>query len=119
MTILADRFHFYNIIYNVVENAVKYAGEKPEITIHWKEKPNNYELQFLDNGQGIPEKDLPFIFDKFYRVSREDNKEIEGFGIGLSYVKKICQLHHWNVSISNTINGLQITICIPKKDIYE
>lgn len=119
ITILADRFHFYNIIYNIIENAVKYANEKPEITITWKESPKDYELQFLDNGQGIPEKDLPFIFDKFYRVSREDNKEIEGFGIGLSYVKKICQLHHWNVTIANTSNGLQITIRIPKKDIYE
>lgn len=119
IAILADRFHFYNIIYNIVENAVKYAGEKPEITIRWKKNPSDYELQFLDNGKGIPEKDLPFIFDKFYRVSREDNKEIEGFGIGLSYVKKICQLHHWNVTIANTSNGLQITIRIPKKDIYE
>jgi two-component system, OmpR family, phosphate regulon sensor histidine kinase PhoR len=119
ITILADRFHFYNIIYNVIENAVKYANENPEIEISWKESPKDYELQFLDNGQGIPEKDLPFIFDKFYRVSREDNKEIEGFGIGLSYVKKICQLHHWNVTIANTSNGLQITIRIPKKDIYE
>jgi len=119
ITILADRFHFYNIIYNIIENAVKYANENPEITITWKESPKDYELQFLDNGQGIPEKDLPFIFDKFYRVSREDNKEIEGFGIGLSYVKKICQLHHWKATIANTTNGLQITICIPKKDIYE
>ena len=119
ITILADRFHFYNIIYNIIENAVKYANENPEIEISWKENQRDYELQFLDNGQGIPEKDLPFIFDKFYRVSREDNKEIEGFGIGLSYVKKICQLHHWNVTIANTSNGLQITIRIPKKDIYE
>jgi two-component system, OmpR family, phosphate regulon sensor histidine kinase PhoR len=119
ITILADRFHFYNIIYNVIENAVKYANEKPKIEISWKENQSNYELQFLDNGQGIPEKDLPFIFDKFYRVSREDNKEIEGFGIGLSYVKKICQLHRWKVAIANTTNGLQITIRIPKKDIYE
>lgn len=117
--ILADRFHFYNIIYNIIENAVKYANENPEIKISWKENQRDYELQFLDNGQGIPEKDLPFIFDKFYRVSREDNKEIEGFGIGLSYVKKICQLHRWKLAIANTTNGLQITIRIPKKDIYE
>jgi len=119
ITILADRFHFYNIIYNIIENAVKYANENPEIKISWKENQRDYELQFLDNGQGIPEKDLPFIFDKFYRVSREGNKEIEGFGIGLSYVKKICQLHRWKVAIANTVNGLQIIIRVPKKDIYE
>lgn len=119
ITILADRFHFYNIIYNIVENAVKYAGENPEIAITWKENQKDYELQFLDNGKGIPEKDLPFIFDKFYRVSRLDSKEIEGFGIGLSYVKKICQLHHWKVTITNTTNGLQIIIRIPKENIYE
>lgn len=119
ITLLADQFHFYNIVYNIVENAVKYGGNNPEITITWKKKQKEYELQFLDNGEGIPEKDIPFIFDKFYRVSREDSKEIEGFGIGLSYVKKIGDLHRWKTIIANSPNGLLVTIHIPKKDIYE
>jgi two-component system phosphate regulon sensor histidine kinase PhoR len=66
-----------------------------------QEKNKKLVIQISDNGSGIPEKDLSFIFDKFYRVAREDSKEIEGFGIGLSYVKKICNMHHWKIEIKN------------------
>lgn len=68
---------------------------------------------------GIPPKDLPFIFDKFYRVERKDSNEIEGFGIGLSYVKKICELHGWKVFVKNTNPGLSFSIQIPNTDIHE
>ena len=61
------------------------------------------------------------MFDKFYRVARKNNKEIEGFGIGLAYVKKICELHEWKIKLANKKNshGLIVIIEIPKKDIYE
>jgi two-component system phosphate regulon sensor histidine kinase PhoR len=62
-------------------------------------------------------KDIPFVFDKFYRVSRANNKEIEGFGIGLAYVKKICELHNWKIQLANTNNGLDAIITMPKKDV--
>ena len=76
-------------------------------------------MNFIDNGVGIPENDLPFIFDKFYRVTRKDNKDIEGFGIGLSYVKRVCEWHKWSVSVkNNAIKGITISIQINKKD-YE
>jgi len=97
----ADKFHFYNVLFNLVDNAVKYSGEKPKIKLKVKEKNKKLVIQISDNGSGIPEKDLSFIFDKFYRVAREDSKEIEGFGIGLSYVKKICDMHHWKIEIKN------------------
>lgn len=113
----ADDFHFYNILYNIVENAVKYGGGIPEITFILNEQKNYFELHIVDNGNGVPEKDLPFIFDKFYRVEREDSKEVEGFGIGLAYVKKICQLHDWDIKASTSSEGLSISIIIPKKDI--
>ena len=74
-------------------------------------------MSFSDNGSGIPMKDLPFIFDKFYRVAREDNKDIEGFGIGLSYVKRICDLHKWKVSLKNNSGkGILFKILINKED---
>lgn len=111
----ADEFHFYNLLYNLVDNAIKYGTEKPEIAIKVVSNNNKQTIQLNDNGPGIPEKDLPFIFDKFYRVSRKDNEEIEGFGIGLAYVKKICELHHWKIKVKNTANGLQTDIEIPKK----
>lgn len=115
----ADEFHFYNILYNIVDNAIKYAKENPEVTVMVNENKKYVDLSITDNGAGVSDKDLPFIFDKFYRVERKDSKEIEGFGIGLAYVKKICQLHNWKISASSTSSGLTILIQIPKTDIYE
>jgi two-component system phosphate regulon sensor histidine kinase PhoR len=118
-SLIADEFHFYNLIYNLIDNAVKYSGDEPKIKITTAENDKTIALIFNDNGPGIPEKDLPFVFDKFYRIIRNDSEEIEGFGIGLAYVKKICDLHNWQIEALNAENGLLIIIKIPKKDIYE
>lgn len=117
----ADEFHFYNLLFNLFDNAVKYSVEKPIIEVDLKEVEKKYILSISDNGSGIPEKDLPFVFDKFYRVVRQNNKDIEGFGIGLAYVKKICELHNWKIKIVNKKEdyGLIVSIEIPKKDIHE
>jgi two-component system phosphate regulon sensor histidine kinase PhoR len=115
----ADEFHVYNILFNLVDNAVKYSGLSPKIEIVVTEINQQLSIQIKDNGCGIPTKDLPFVFDKFYRVSRQDIKNIEGFGIGLSYVKKICDLHRWKITIANnTDKGIVVTIIINQKD-YE
>jgi two-component system phosphate regulon sensor histidine kinase PhoR len=115
----ADEFHIYNILFNLVDNAVKYSGLSPKIEIVVTEINQQLSIQIKDNGCGIPTKDLPFVFDKFYRVTRQDIKNIEGFGIGLSYVKKICDLHRWNITIANNADkGIVVTIIINQKD-YE
>jgi len=115
----ADEFHIYNILFNLVDNSVKYSGLSPKIEIVVTEINQQLSIQINDNGCGIPTKDLPFVFDKFYRVTRQDIKNIEGFGIGLSYVKKICDLHRWKITISNNSDkGIVVTIIINQKD-YE
>ena len=117
--IQADEFHFYNVLYNIMDNAVKYSGLNPIIQIQSKENEKGLLLKFSDNGVGIPANDLPFVFDKFFRVAREDSKDIEGFGIGLSYVKRVCEWHKWKVDAKNNEEkGLTITIQINKND-YE
>lgn len=115
----ADEFHMYNILFNLVDNAVKYSGLSPKIQVVVAEINQQLSIQIIDNGCGIPPKDLPFVFDKFYRVSRQDIKNIEGFGIGLSYVKKICDLHRWKITISNNSDkGIVVTIIVNHRD-YE
>jgi two-component system phosphate regulon sensor histidine kinase PhoR len=115
--IKADEFHIYNILFNLVDNAVKYTDISPKIEIDVTEINKQLSIQIKDNGCGIPAKDLPFVFDKFYRVSRKDISNIEGFGIGLSYVKKICDLHHWKIGITNNSDkGITVTIQINSKD---
>ncbi|WP_236564848.1 sensor histidine kinase KdpD [Flavobacterium sp. MK4S-17] len=115
---MGDQFHFYNIAYNIVENAVKYGCEFPEINITIEQKGRYLNLNFSDNGPGIPSQHIDYVFDRFYRVPRENKKEVEGFGIGLFYVKKICEMHGWKISIKNNEGqGLTITVSIPKANI--
>ena len=117
--IQADEFHFYNVLYNIMDNAVKYSGLNPIIQIQSKENERGLLLKFSDNGVGIPANDLPFVFDKFFRVAREDNKDIEGFGIGLSYVKRVCEWHKWKVfATNNEEKGITISVQINKNN-YE
>lgn len=111
-----DVFHVTNIIYNIIDNAVKYSKGICIIKVEANQLKNKTILSFADNGSGIPEKDLPFVFDKFYRVKRKDKDEIEGFGIGLAYVQKICELHNWKINLKNN-NGLTVNIEIPNTDI--
>jgi two-component system phosphate regulon sensor histidine kinase PhoR len=106
-----DEFHFTNLIYNLIDNSIKYCENEPKITIKIVEENGFIRLDFIDNGIGISVKNMPFIFDKFYRISSNKSTEINGFGLGLYYVKKICDLHHWKIlAKNNSDNGITISI---------
>lgn len=114
-TILADEFHFTNIVYNIIDNSVKYCTEKPEVLISIIEEKNGLRINFTDNGIGVSAQNIPHLFDKFYRENNKKSNEINGFGLGLFYVKKIGTQHHWKITANNnTSKGLQISILIPK-----
>ena len=114
--IRADEFHFTNIIYNLIDNSIKYCEKKPDIHITISEENKILKLEFSDNGIGISKKNLSFIFDKFYRIPSNKSNEVNGFGLGLYYVKKICTLHHWKINAKNNLeNGITITLLIPFK----
>ncbi|WP_310380223.1 HAMP domain-containing sensor histidine kinase [Flavobacterium sp.] len=113
-SIQADVFHFTNIVYNLLDNAIKYCEVNPKIVISIRAEKNHINLSFSDNGIGIPTKDLNFIFDKFYRIPTKKSNEVNGFGLGLYYVKKICILHKWKIfAANNTTKGITISIVIP------
>ncbi|WP_289662397.1 sensor histidine kinase [Flavobacterium panacagri] len=115
-SIETDSFHFGNLVYNLLDNAVKYCNEKPEIKIKIIEENNCLKLEFNDNGIGINPKKISFIFDKFYRVQNEKSNEVNGFGLGLYYVKEICSLQSWKIKAeNNTEKGVTITLSIPYK----
>ncbi len=114
-SIAADAFHFTNIVYNLIDNSIKYCSENPEIIISISENNKKIRLDFTDNGIGVSDKNLNFIFDKFYRIPSVKSNEVTGFGLGLYYVKKICAQHHWKIFATNNIEkGLTISIEIPK-----
>lgn len=114
LSILADEFHFTNIVYNLLDNSIKYCETKPEILISSVKDSKGLYLKFKDNGIGIPAKNINHIFDKFYRVPSNNSDEINGFGLGLFYVKKIVQQHNWKISVeNNTDKGITITLFFP------
>ena len=113
--IAADEFHFTNVVYNIMDNAVKYNDSVPEITITIHETPKELIFEFRDNGIGITASELGSIFDKFYRAATPKRNEVAGFGLGLFYVKKICNLHQWKISLKNNSDqGVTVTIRMPK-----
>ncbi len=112
----ADEFHVSNVIYNIIDNAVKYNDETPEIKIRFQNLDKEIKLDFIDNGIGIEPSELNAIFDKFYRIPTAKRNEVGGFGLGLFYVKRICSLHNWKITIVNNENaGIKVSISIPKK----
>ena len=111
-----DVFHFSNLVYNLLDNAVKYCSEQPQITIQVNLENQVLKLSFIDNGIGISPKNIPFIFDKFYRAQNEKSNEVNGFGLGLYYVKEICNLQNWKIKAENNLEkGITITLSIPYK----
>ncbi len=111
--ILADKVHLSNVIYNLLDNANKYSPETPKICISTKNIDNNLVLSISDNGIGISKENQKKIFDKFFRVSTGNIHDVKGFGLGLSYVKRIVDLHHADISIESAKNkGTTISIKI-------
>ena len=114
ISVVADEFHFTNIIFNLIENSIKYCETKPEIIISSDKDSKGLYLKFKDNGMGIPAKSINHIFDKFYRVNANKSDEINGFGLGLFYVKKVVQQHGWKIFVeNNTDKGITVTLFIP------
>jgi two-component system phosphate regulon sensor histidine kinase PhoR len=113
--ILADEFHLSNLVYNLIDNSIKYSDESPDIQIKITKEKDLVKVEFTDNGIGIPQKNLSYIFDKFYRIPGHRSNEVTGFGLGLYYVKKICLLHKWKINaINNFSKGITISLLIPQ-----
>ncbi|PRB01084.1 two-component sensor histidine kinase [Chryseobacterium sp. MYb7] len=113
-SVMADEFHFTNIIYNLLDNSIKYCETQPVIKISAHKDSKGLYLKFKDNGMGIPAKNIPHIFEKFYRVHTKRSEEVNGFGLGLFYVKKVVQQHHWKISVENNEDkGITTTLFFP------
>ena len=103
---------------NVVGNAVKYSKKTSSpVAIRVRTGPESNTVEVRDEGVGIPEKDLPFIFEPFYRVDPSRSRESGGFGLGLSLCKNIMEAFHGSISIQSTAGkGTIVQLQFPRND---
>ncbi len=116
-----DELHFSNIVYNLLDNAVKYAKDNQPIRLKvrtWNksERKNTISLSIEDNGIGIPSDQLSKVFEKFHRVPTGNIHKVRGFGLGLAYVKKMVIRHKGYITVESTPSvGTKFEITIPLK----
>ncbi len=115
--ISADELHLGNVITNLIDNAIKYKSDIPKIKIELGQTANQVFFSVTDNGIGISKVDQLRIFEKFYRVESGNIHNIKGFGLGLSYVKKIVDIYGGNIDVKSKVRqGTCFTVYLPKSD---
>ena len=117
-----DRFYWTQILFNLVENALKQNPEIPLVVeIGWRETKDDLVIWVSDNGIGIPAADLPFIFRRFYRVEKHHSQaEIKGTGLGLSIVRRAIEAHNGNIEVTSTPGEItRFAISLPAETIHQ
>ena len=109
-----DNVHFTNMISNLVDNAIKYSGKEPAISVSTLNRNEKLIVLVKDSGIGIKKEDQRKIFEKFYRVPTGNIHNVKGFGLGLSYVKRIVEEHLGSVSVKSEPGmGTEFEISFP------
>jgi two-component system phosphate regulon sensor histidine kinase PhoR len=115
LSVKADKEKIEQTITNLIDNAVKFNKEKGHLKIYAKEEDNEVKIIIEDSGAGIPTKDIPRIFERFYRVDKTRSRELGGTGLGLSIVKHIVELHSGKVGVESTEGlGSKFWFTLPK-----
>ena len=111
----ADRTHLTNVVYNLLDNALKYSNKSPKITIEITENEKNINLIIADDGIGIEPVYQGKVFEKFFRVPTGDTHDVKGYGLGLSYVASVVQQHGGEVKLDSVLEkGSRFMITLPK-----
>ena len=117
LQLTADRFHLYNLLSTLLDNALKYAGEEAEVTLSATAIDNGVELRVSDTGCGIAREHLPHLFDKFYRVPTGDLQPTRGYGLGLYYARRVAEMHGGTIVAQSRVGkGTTIIVTIPNHE---
>lgn len=114
MTIYVDPFYFNSCLRNLLDNAIKYSGDKPIILVTSRKEKNNINIAVADNGSGIPKRDQDNVFNEFFRSSGESS--VKGHGMGLYSIKQIVKAHSGKIKLDSEVGkGTVFSIIIPDK----
>ena len=112
---MGDRTKLNQVLYNLIDNAMKYTQDGGRIQVSLEERGENLVWRVEDNGVGIPPKDLEHIFDRFYRVDKARSRETGGTGLGLSIVRQLVQMHGGQVTVESELKrGSCFTVTLPR-----
>jgi two-component system phosphate regulon sensor histidine kinase PhoR len=112
-----DRLHLLSVVYNLLDNALKYAKESPQIDISLTGTDDEVTMKVKDNGIGIPPEYQGKVFDKFFRVPHGDTHNAKGYGLGLSYAAQVIHKHGGTISVESTPgSGTSFTFVLPKQN---
>ena len=115
VTIYADQFHLTNAITNLIDNAVKYSPDAPQVILSAKKTKEGVVISCSDKGIGISKEDRKKIFEKLYRVPKGNIHNVKGFGLGLNYVQTVIEKHGGTIEVKSEINkGSTFEMFIPK-----
>ena len=116
----ADKLHITNVIYNLLDNSLKYSSKSPLVTISTRDVIGGLIIRIKDNGIGIAKDNHKRIFEKLFRVPTGDLHNVKGFGLGLSYVKSIINLHNGKIMVESKLgNGSTFTVNLKSSKILE
>jgi two-component system phosphate regulon sensor histidine kinase PhoR len=111
---MADKNHFENLVFNLLDNAIKYCTNNPKIIVSTIVKAKKVHISVEDNGIGIDEKYRKKVFYKFFRVPTGNIHNVKGFGLGLDYVKNVAKAHKWKILLDcEQEKGCKFIIIIP------
>jgi signal transduction histidine kinase len=109
-----DELQLHQAVRNLVTNAIKYTPDGGTITLSLEHETNMAKIKVQDTGYGIPAEDLPFIFDRFYRVQNKETRDIDGNGLGLAIVKSIIERHGGQVQVASKLGeGSCFSLSLP------
>jgi signal transduction histidine kinase len=101
--VYADEFKIYQVLYNLVNNAINYTGNDKTVTVRQIVYGNQVKIEVTDSGDGIAEEELPYVWDRYYKVDKTHKRAIAGTGLGLSIVKSILQLHESRYGVESGV----------------
>jgi two-component system phosphate regulon sensor histidine kinase PhoR len=115
--ILTEKAYFVNVITNLLDNALKYSKDAPKIVVGTRNENRKIVCYVSDNGIGIKSEDLAKIFEQFFRVQTGNIHNVKGFGLGLSYVRKIVELSDGEITVESEINkGTTFYLRLPARE---